>query len=167
MSNVSKSSCRSSRQRIAILTPSLAGQGAERKALYIAAGLLERGHEVDLLLQRLVCHSPEEVPDRARIFFSSGRSDTRTRTNLGRIAAIFRPLVPDPPPWRVRHPRVGMMTGPCRGQLPILMSTRLPRWAAGTAAYLDREQPDALLAMNVLAVTSFVGASSRLWQPAS
>ena len=154
MPNISKTSCRSSRQRIAILTPSLAGQGAERKALYIAAGLLERGHEVDLLLQRLVCHYPEEVPDRVRIFFSSGRSDTRTRTNLGRIAAILRPLVSDPLPWRVRYPRAGMMTSLCREQLPILTSTRLPRWAAGAAAYLDREQPDALLAMNVLAVTS-------------
>ena len=150
---------RSFSRRIAILTPSLAGQGAERKALYIAAGLLERGHEVDLLLQRLVCHYPDEVPGQVRIFFSSGRSDTRTQTNLGRIAVIPRPLVSDPLPWRVRYPRVGLVTSLYREQLSLLMSTRLPRWAAGTAAYLDREQPAALLAMNVLAATSAAMAS--------
>ncbi len=140
--------------RIAVLTPSLAGQGAERKALYIAAGLLERGHQVDLLLQRLVCHYPEEVPDRIRLFFSSGRTDTRTQRNLGRITAIPRPLVPDPLPWRIRHPRVALATRLRRKQLPLLASTRLPRWAAGIAAYLDRERPDALLALNVLAATA-------------
>lgn len=141
-------------RRVAILTPSLAGQGAERKALYIAGGLLERGHEVDILLQRLICHYPDEVPNRTRIFFMSCRSDARTRANLGRVVATPRPLVPDPLPWRVRYPRIGMATSLRRKQLPLLMSTRLPRWAAGIAAYLDREQPDALLAMNVLAVTA-------------
>ena len=140
--------------RIAILTPSLAGQGAERKALYIGRGLIERGHEVDILLQRLICHYPEEVPDRSRIFFLSGHSDARTRANLSRIAGSRRPLVPDPLPWQVRYPRIGMAFRLRRKQLPLLMSTRLPRWAAGIAAYLDREQPDGLLALNVLAVTA-------------
>lgn len=151
MTNCSR---RSSKSRIAILSPSLAGQGAERKALYIAAGLLERGHDVDLLLQRLLCHYPEEVPEGARVFYSSGRSDARTQRNLDRIAGSPRPLVSDRPPWRVRYPRIGIATSLRPDLFPLLLSTRLPRWAAGIAAYLDRERPDALLAMNVLAVTS-------------
>lgn len=74
-----RSARQSSGYRISILTPSLAGQGAERKALHIAAGLVERGHEVDLLLQRLVCHYPDEVPGGTRLFFLSSRTDERTR----------------------------------------------------------------------------------------
>ncbi len=154
MTNVPNGSQRLPPGRIAILAPSLAGRGAERKALYIAAGLLERGHEVALLLQRLICHYPEEVPDGVRIFFSSGRSDPRTRENLKRVASVPRPLVPAPLPWQVRYPRIGMANGLRPGQLPFLMSTRLPRWAAGVARYLDQDRPDALLAMNVLAVAS-------------
>ena len=148
-------------RRIGILTPSLAGQGAERKALSIAAGLLERGHEVDLLLERLVCHFPDEVPGRVRIFYASNRSDARTSGNLDRVAAPFEPLVPNPVQWRVRFPRAGLV-----GRLPWrnlhhLTSTRLPRWAAGTAEYLNRHQPDAILAMNVLA-TAAASIASQL-----
>ena len=141
-------------KRIAILAPSLAGQGAERKALYIGAGLLERGHKVDLLLYRLVCHYPEEVPDGMRIYYASGRNDNRTRLNLDRITAIRQPFVPDPLPWRIRLPRLGTASRLSRRHLPLLTSTRLPRWAVCIAAYMDREKPDALLAMHVLATTA-------------
>ena len=144
----------STARRRSILTPSLGGQGAERKALYVAAGLIERGHEVDLLLQRLVCHYPDEVPEGARIFFQSRRTDERTRKNFERMPAVPRPLVPERRPWRVRCPRIGLASRLNRGQLPLLASTRLPRWAVEAAAYLDRERPDALLAMNVLAATA-------------
>ena len=141
-------------KRIAILAPSLAGQGAERKALYIGAGLLERGHEVDLLLYRFVCHYPEEVPNRMRIYYASGRNDSRTRLNLDRVTAIHQPFVPDPLPWRIRLPRLGAASHLSRGHLPLLTSTRLPRWAVCIAAYMDRKKPDALLAMHVLATTA-------------
>ena len=153
------------KRRIAILSPSLAGRGAERKALYIASGLLERGHEVDFLLQRLIVHYPEEVPSRARIYFSSERSDARTRENLERVSAATRPLVPDPLPWRIRYPRIGISMHLRPSQLPLLISTRLPRWAAGVAAYVDRERPDALLAMNVLAVAAATMATRVAQRP--
>lgn len=151
--------------RIGILTPSLAGQGAERKALFLGSGFLERGYEVDILLQRLICHYPDEVPDQARIYYFCRRSDDRTRTNLGRIATTPLPLVTGPRPWWIRYPRIGMTTRLCRKQLPLLMSTRLPGWAAGIAAYLDREQPHALLAMNVLAATAATMAIQLSHQP--
>ena len=151
---MSNSTCPPFGKRIAILAPSLAGQGAERKALYIGAGLLERGHKVDLLLYRLVCHYPEEVPDGVRIFYASGRNDSRTRLNLDRITAIHRPFVSDPLPWHIRLPRLGTANRLSRKQLLLLTSTRLPRWAVCIAAYMDRENPDALLAMHVLATTA-------------
>ena len=151
---MSRSACQSFGKRIAIVAPSLAGQGAERKALYIGAGLLERGHEVDLLLYQLVCHYPEEVPDGTRIFYASGRNDSRTRLNLDRVTATHRPFVPDPLPWRIRFSRLGTASRLSRKHLPLLTSTRLPRWAVCIAAYMDREKPDALLAMHVLATTA-------------
>ena len=161
-----ESSRRRRGRRISILTPSLAGQGAERKALYIAAGLIERGHDVDILLQRLVCHYPDEIPERVRLFFLSRRTDERTRTNLERLPIMPQPLVPGPHPWRVRYSRIGLAAGLHRNQWPLLLSTRLPRWAAGVAAYLDRERPDALLAMNVLSATATMMALRLAPRPA-
>lgn len=140
--------------RIAILTPTLAGQGAERKALSIASGLIGRGYEVDLLLERLVCHYPDETPGAARLFFTSGRGDDRTRANLRRMAAAPRPLVPAPLPWRVRYPRLALAAKLDGRQRPLLASTRLPRWAAGVAAYLESERPGGVLAMNVLSAAA-------------
>ncbi len=141
-------------RRVAVLTPSLAGQGAERKALYIAAGLLDRGHEVDLVLYQPLCHYPEEVPAGVRVLFSLDRTDARSRANLHRMPTPPRALFSDHLPWRVRFPRLGMSVSLRPNQWLFLASTRLPRWAAGVAAYLDRERPDALLAMNVLAVSA-------------
>ena len=152
-------------QRIGILTPSLAGQGAERIALHLGKGLLGRGYKVDFLLQRLVCHFPDEVPDQARIFYMSSRTDDRTRASLERVAATPHPLVPEPRPWWIRYPRIGMATRLRRKQLPLLMSTRLPQWAAGISAYLDREHSHALLAMNVLASTAATMAIRLTRQP--
>ena len=160
-----KQSGRTTGHRIAILTPSLAGQGAERKALYLAAGLLERGYNVDILLQRLICHYPDEVPDRARIFYESSRTDARTRVNLGRIGTTPHPLLSEPSPWWIRYPRIGMSRRLRRKQLRLLMSTRLPGWAASIAAYLDREHPRALLAMNVLSASAATMATQLSHHP--
>lgn len=150
-----KSSPRSFSRRISILTPSLAGQGAERVALTTAIGLTERGHEIDVLLEKLIYHYPDDVPSGMRIFSLSCRyADARTRTNLEHMPIILRPLVSGPPPWRIRYPHIGIAHRLRPGQLQLLLSTRLPRWAAGVAAYLDREQPDALLAVNTLSATA-------------
>ena len=155
----------SSRNRVAILSPTLAGGGAERKALFIAAGLIERGHEVDILVHHLVCHYPSEVPRRARLFYLSTRGDGEARGLLDRLAVDPQPLFPEPTPWGARVPRTALL-GKVRGkQLPLLMSTRPPRWAAGIAAYVDREHPSALLAMNVLAVTATTMAASLVRRP--
>ena len=156
---------RPGRHRIAILTPTLAGGGAERKALLIAAGLLERGHDVDIVLQRLVCHYPSEVPAKVRLLFQSKCSDAKTQSNLGRVAATPQPLVAAPIPWKVRYPRTALVSRLQRKQIPLLVGTRPPRWAASIATYLDRERPSALLAMNVLAVAATTLATSIAQNP--
>ena len=152
-------------RRISILTPTLAGGGAERAALFLASGLLERGHAVDLVLERLVCHYPADVPFQARLFFMSG-VDATVMARLQQEGIICRSLVPGPLPWRVRYPRLGAIAKLDMKQLPLLMSTRPPRWAAGVAAYMDREKPDGLLAVNGLAVVTATLAARLVRCPA-
>ena len=148
------------KRRVSILVPSLAGGGMERIALLLASGLIERGHEVDLLLRDLVCDYPKYVPAGARLFFLSRRSDAENRQNLRQLPIKPQSLVPASLPARLRFPRLALATVVSRRQWMLLASTSLPRWAAATAAYLDREHPDALLAMLTPAVAAATLAAS-------
>ena len=136
-----------SRRRVSILVPSLAGGGAERVTLLLASGLLEHGHEVDLLLRDLVCDYPNQVPAGARLFFLSHRGDAVNQPDLGQLPVRPQSLIPASLPVRFRSPRLALATAVSSKQWALLTSTSLPRWAAATAAYLDREHVDALLAM--------------------
>ena len=132
------------------MLPTLGGGGAERKALAIASGLLRRGHEVDLVLERLVCDYPDELPKGSRLFYVRlPIGDPDSRKNLALMAGAPQPLRGEP--FRIRFPRLSlaatMFYKASWNQLPLVTSTRLSRWAAVVAAYLDRERPDALLAM--------------------
>ena len=143
------------RHRFGILIPTLTGGGAERKALAIASGLIRRGHEVDLVLERLVCDYPDEVPPESRLFYLRlPGKDARSHT--GREPLPVAPELPcrGPYSFRVRYPRLSLATALSWSQLPMLTSGRLPRWAAMIAAYLDRERPDALLAMLIPSVAA-------------
>lgn len=143
-------------RRIAVVVHSLSGGGVQRKALLIASGLVRRGHEVDVLLLRPDCDFSEEIPKRCRIFYlSAGRDDDAGRLltkSLGGFPA--RPVAPERAPWRVRCRRAARLASLHWRQLPLLVRTEFPGWAEGVAAYLDREQPDAVLAMHVRAVVT-------------
>ena len=145
---------RTSGRRISILIPSLGGGGAERVALLIASGLLDRGHEVDLLLRDLVCDYPREVPAGVRLFFLPRSHDTEDRSNLEQLPNTPRPLTPTPLPISIRFPRLALGATVSRDQLTLLTSASLPRWAVAIAAYIDRERPDAVLAMMSSAVAA-------------
>ena len=137
-------------RRIAILVPHLRGGGAERKALAIASGLLRRGHEVDLVLRRLICDYPNEVPRGLRLFYIRRMiSDPDSQKNLAHMATVPRSLTGKS--FRVRYTRLSLvatlLSNSSWDLIPLAMNARLSRWAAGIAAYLDRERPDALLAM--------------------
>ena len=137
-------------RRIAILIPTLKGGGAERKALAIASGLLRRGHAVDLVLGRLTCDYPDEVPGELRLFYIHRPSgDPDSQKNLALMAAVPQPLPGET--CRVRCPRLSLaaalFSNSSWTQLPLVASNRMSRWAAWIAAYLDHERPDALLAM--------------------
>ena len=55
-----------------------------------------------------------------------------------------------------RFPRLALSAAVERDQLTLMTSTTLPRWAVAIGAYIDRERPDALLAM----LTSSVAAAT-------
>ena len=142
-------------RRLGILVPSLRGGGAERKALTIASGLIRRGHEVDLVLGRLDCDYPEEVPPESRLLYLRLPGEgTRSHTDREPLPVAPELLIRGPHPFRVRYPRLSLATALSWSQLPMLTHDRLPRWAAATAAYLDRERPDALLAMLIPSVAA-------------
>ena len=135
-------------RRVGVLLPTLAGGGAERMSLALAAGLLRRGHRVDLVLKRFVCDYPEELPPGSRIFYlmRSG-GDERSDAGRGPLPAAPEPLFRGRYPFRVRYPRLSLAPRVALEQLPLLTSANSPRWTAAISAYLDRERPHALLAM--------------------
>lgn len=147
-------------KRVAVLVPTLTGGGAERKALAIASGLLRRGHEVDLVLDRLVCDYPDEVPTESRLFYlRHPHHDPNTDTSPKPLPTVPTPLFRGSYPLRVRYSRLSLASALSWNQLPMLTSTRLPRWAAAIAAYLDREGPDAILAMLIPSVAAVTMAA--------
>ena len=142
------------KRRVCILIPSLAGGGAERATLLLASGLLERGHEVDLVLRDLVCDYPTYVPDDARLLFLSRPGNSQSRPESRRRPIRPQPLAPATRSTRLRFPRLALAPAVPWRQWPLLASTSLPRWAAATAMYLDRDRPDALLAILTPAVVA-------------
>ena len=124
----------------------------QRISLLIASGLVQRGHEVDLLLLRPECDLSGEIPERCRVFYlptGRGADPGDGPTGFGDVPA--RPVGPERVPWRVRCRRAARLASLHWKQLPFLAWTEFPRWAEGVCAYLDRERPDAVLAMHVRA----------------
>ncbi len=71
--------------RIAIVIPTLYGYGAERVMMRVAGGLIDHGHQVDLLLFRPVIDRPMEVPTAARIVLMEQRQNDSAKDQLFRI----------------------------------------------------------------------------------
>ena len=148
-------------RRIAIVVHSLAGGGVQRKALLVAAGLLKRGHEVDLLPLRPECDYSDEIPEQCRLFFLSagGRDNAGLPAHLWGSASVWM-VEPQRLPWRDRFRRTARLASLHWRQVPFFAGTELPGWAAGVAAYLERERPDAVLSMHVLSVATTMMAIS-------
>ena len=151
-------------RHIAILTDSLSGGGVERCALLLSRRLLERGHRIDLLLFRIICDYPGEVPDGVRLFHVSPDDDPDTQTNLMRPDLCTRLLVPEVSDWEIRCPRLVLAAALPRQQLTLLRRIRQVRRALRIARYLSHQQPDALLALNRdPAVSASMALSRARW----
>ena len=130
----------------------------QRKALLIASGLLARGHEVDLLALRPDCDYPEEIPGRCRLFLVSANegNDPGIPKNLKNVST--RTVVPERASWHRRCQRAARLASHHWKQLPFLVRTEPRGWAKGVSAYLERECPDAVLAMHVRSVAATIMA---------
>ena len=53
---------------IALIVRDLGGGGTQRSVLWLARGLLDRGHRVDILLLRAKIHFSGEVPQKSTSF---------------------------------------------------------------------------------------------------
>ena len=169
--SLDRSSRQTSGRRVAILIPTLGGGGAERVSVLLSSGLLDSGCEVDLLLHDLVCSYPDDLPAGVRLFFVVHRNVDETRRTLEQLPVTPRALTSEPPRLSLRFPRLALSAAVKRDQLALLTSTSLPRWAVAIGAYIDRQRPDAILAMLTPFLpsdrTKFwsedVGASSSPW----
>ena len=136
-----------SRRRIAVLFPSLVEGGVERVSLLAASGLVDRGYEIDLLIRDLDRGFPDAIPPRARTFFF------RTTGRRGDQPSPPGHTAPELLSSGSRFPRLALAPVLSRKQLVNVAHNKiLSGWAAATASYLDRERPDALLAMDTRAV---------------
>ena len=124
---------------IALIIRDLIGGGAERSVLWLARGLLERGHRVDILLFQAKVHYSGEVPRDARLFVVDDVPDRLTKE---RAAPVLERLVPLPAPPRPL-PWVHM-AGAVRWDVRCLPSRRLARWTRAVMSYLESESPDCI-----------------------
>ena len=139
------------RRRTAILAYALGG-GVGRIALHLAHGLFERGHAVDLLLVGLRCDYPTDLPEGVGFFWVPQAPDPllpARRSSPDASPLLAAAPVPEAKAWRVRRPRLALAPVLRRRQAAmVLRNAWLARSAVRIAAYLDRERPDAVLALN-------------------
>lgn len=79
------------KQRIAILLPDLGGGGAERVALTLSRGFLERGYLVDLVLMKKQGELLEQVPTPVRIIDLAAKRLRHTLAPLVHYLRLSRP----------------------------------------------------------------------------
>lgn len=125
---------------IALIVRDLGGGGAQRSVLWLARGLLDRGHRVDILVFRAKIHFSGEVPQDARLFVVDNIRDGLTEeyaapelARLARLHASTRPMH-----WI-------NMARALHWDLRCLPGKRLARWSRAVAIYLETESPDCLL----------------------
>lgn len=74
------------RERLAILTSTLGGGGAQQSMIRLAAGIADRGYDVDLVLGRAEGHYADEIHDAVRVV------DLRAPRTLFSVPALVRYL---------------------------------------------------------------------------
>jgi len=115
-----------SKKHIALFVRSFEGSGgAERVLLNLGCGLVAQGHRVDLVMARYSGHFLDQIPPEIRVVdlkVNSARDSLRAVHRLGRDAWFWIKMV------LAKNPHYVL------GALP------------GVADYLQREQPDALIA---------------------
>ena len=125
---------------IALVIRDLIGGGAERSVLWLARGLIDRGHRIDIVLLRARVHYTKEVPQDARLFVVDQRTDDLTEESaaplLERMVRLHEPS---------RRLAWTHIAGAVNWNLRCVPSRRLVRWTRGVVSYLEIESPDCIL----------------------
>ena len=150
--------------RIAIVLPNLFGGGAERVALALCAGLIDRGHEVDLVLLEPTTNCAEEIPAAARLFRLRTRAGKPSGALCERLERCIPAVLPSAPPrgrverliapggaGMVRHKGLALL-----GREPSIF-----RMVDAVKEYARRERPDCLVPMLARAKIATLAASAR------
>ena len=120
---------------IGLIIPDLVGGGAERSVLILAQGLIDRGHNVDVVLFRTRMDYP--LPEGARLFAMESRPDKQGVADVPahgvRLHAPAKPLDWVRMAWAVRWNPL------------CVPEPRHLRQVRALASYLEREQPDCAL----------------------
>ncbi len=149
--------------RIAIVLPNLFGGGAERVALALGAGLIDRGHEVDLVLLEPTTNCEEEIPAAARLFRIRARPGRPSGPLCERLERCTPAVLPSAPP----RGRVERLLAPGGARLArhkvLTLLGREPsifRRVDAVTEYVRRERPDCLVPMLARAKIATLAASA-------
>ena len=126
--------------RVALVIRDLFGGGAERSVLWLARGLIDRGHEVDVVLLRSRVHYCDEVPSHANLFVVDTSTDDLTAKCAASVLSRMSRLNV---PWKPL--RWMEMAGALDWKIHCLPGPGLARWTRGVASYLELRRPDCIL----------------------
>ena len=128
------------RLHVGLALSGLAGGGAERATLSLAAALLERGHRVDLLLLRCVGAYRSAIPDGVRLYFPRRPDSDRGLLRSCRERGIrTRPLPVNP----VAVARTGLALRRVHSRARVGVGNAFEAWAV--ARYVREVRPRLLL----------------------
>lgn len=129
-------------KHFAVFAPDMAGGGAERAALQLAAGLADRGHRVDLVLAAAVGPRMAEVPENVRLVDLGSR---RVLTSVPRLARYLRREKPDAIASVLDHANIAALVARRLARSParaiVIEQNNLSLAAANGSTRLDRMMP--------------------------
>ena len=145
---------------VALVISTLRGGGAERTVLDLAAGLIHRGHSVDIVLFRNRIHFPTGIPEDAHLYVVDDRPDKRTEKYAPEILKSFVQIDTQSRPFDWFHAARALNWNPL-----CLPDARLLRYTRALARYMELSKPDCVLPSLPRAKTATLLASRLLNEP--
>jgi len=129
-------------KHFAVFAPDMAGGGAERAALQLAAGLADRGHRVDLVLAAARGPRMAEIPQNVRLV---NLGSNRVLTSVPRLARYLRKEKPDGIVSVLDHANIAALLARRLARSParavVIEQNNLSLAAANGSSLIDRLMP--------------------------
>lgn len=130
------------RKHFAVFAPDMAGGGAERAALQLAAGLADRGHAVDLVLANAKGPRLADLPQNVRLVNLNSK---RVLTSVPRLARYLRRERPDGVASVLAYANVAVLLARrlarVRPQAVVIEQNNLSQNAGNGSTVIDRLMP--------------------------